>query len=149
MPIVKKLHDEGLEFNLNIVGNGILKDEIVNYINKNNMNEYVFMHGQQSNPFPFMKQADFFVLVSYYEAAPMVYNEAQLLGVPVFTTNIISAKEMVGDLGFVCENNEEGIYNKLKELLKNKNLIKEKKIRLKNYTYDNDAIVKKLLDEIE
>ena len=149
LPIVKKLHDEGLEFNLNIVGNGILKDEIVNYINKNNMNEYVFMHGQQSNPFPFMKQADLFVLVSYYEAAPMVYNEAQLLGVPVFTTNIISAKEMVGDLGFVCENNEEGIYNKLKELLKNKNLIKEKKIRLKNYTYDNDAIVKKLLDEIE
>ncbi|MBO5955124.1 MAG: glycosyltransferase, partial [Clostridia bacterium] len=117
LPIVKRLHNEGFEFNLNIVGDGILKEEIKEYLNNNNMNDYVKMFGQQSNPFPYIKQSDLFVLVSYYEAAPMVYNEAQLLKVPVFTTDIISAKEMVGDLGFVCDNTEEDIYVKLKEVL--------------------------------
>lgn len=148
LPVLKKLHDEGFEFNLNIVGDGILRDEIQSYIETNKMNDYIKMYGQQSNPFPYMKQADLFMLVSYYEAAPMVYNEAQLLKVPVFTTNVISAEEMVGNLGFVCENTEEGIYNGLKEILENKKLIEEKKNKLKDYTYDNDAIVKKLLNEI-
>ena len=148
LPIVKKLADEGHKFKLNIIGDGILRPDIENYIQENNMNSYVKLFGQQSNPFPFIKQADLFVLVSYYEAAPMVYNESQLIGTPIFTTKIISAEEMVGDYGFICENNEDDIYKKLKFVLENKNLIEEKKEKLKNYTYDNDAIVKKLLNLI-
>ena len=148
LPILKRLHEEGFKFTLNIVGDGILKEEIKEYLNNNDMNDYVKMFGQQSNPFPYIKQSDLFVLVSYYEAAPMVYNEAQLLKVPVFTTNVISAKEMVGDFGFVCENTEEGIYVGLKEVLKNKHLIEEKNNKLNDYTYDNDEIVKKLLNLI-
>jgi len=149
MPIVKKLADEGHKFKLNIIGDGILRPDIENYIQENNMDSYVKLFGQQSNPFPFIKQADLFVLVSYYEAAPMVYNESQLIGTPIFTTKIISAEEMVGDYGFICENNEDDIYKKLKFVLENKNLIEEKKEKLKNYTYDNDAIVKKLLSFID
>lgn len=149
LPIVKKIHDEGYKFNLHIIGDGILRPNIEEYIKANDMKEYVLLYGQKQNPFPYIKAADLFVLVSYYEAAPMVYNEAQLLGVPVFTSRIISADEMIGDKGFVCDNDETSIYNGLKNVLDNKKLIKEKAAALNGYEYDNDAIVKKLLSLID
>ena len=149
LPIVKKLHDEGFKFVLNIVGDGVLRDQINEYLLSNSMNEYVVMHGSKSNPFPYMKHADLFVLVSYYEAAPMVYNESQLVGTPVFTSRIISADEMVGDLGFVCDNNEQDIYDKLKFVLQNPQLIQQKREGLKSFDYNNDAIIKKLLSLID
>lgn len=148
LPIVKRLNDEGFNFKLHIVGDGLLRKDIELYLNKNNMCDYVHLYGAQKNPFPYMKSADLFVLVSYYEAAPMVYNESMLVGTPIFTTRIISADEMVGDKGFVCDNSEEGIYTELKQILINKNLIKEKKEKLKNFNYDNDSIVRKLLSLI-
>ena len=75
----------------------------------------------------------------------MVYNESMLLDVPVFTTNVISAKELVGDYGFVCNNSEEAIYDNLKKVLDEPKLIRDKKEQLKNFNYNNDLVVKKLL----
>lgn len=145
LPIIKKLHDEGFDFNLNIVGNGSLKNQIETYLNANDMTSYVKLYGEQKNPYPYFKAADLFVLVSYYEAAPMVYNESMLLGTPIFTSNIISSQEMIQNYGFICENDENGIYNMLKHLLKNKELVNEKQKLLKNFDYNNDEIVSKLL----
>lgn len=149
LPIVKKLHDEGFKFVLNIVGDGILREQIVDFINNNDMSEYVILHGSKSNPFPYIKYADLFVLASYYEAAPMVYNEAQLLKTPVFTSRIISSDEMIGDLGFICENNEDSIYKQLKYVLQNPQLIQEKRKYLETFDYNNNNIVKKLLNHID
>ena len=148
LPIVKRLYDEGFNFTLNIVGDGSQKGEIETYIKHNNMDNYVIMHGYQNNPFPYIKQANLFALLSYYESFGLVLIESMLLNTPVLTTKTCSADEVVGDLGFVCENTEEGIYNCLKKILKNKNLVKEKKDALKNYDYNNDQIIGKLLKEI-
>ena len=51
----------------------------------------------------------------------MVFGEAAALGVPVLTTNTVSAVELVQkrNAGFVCENSEEGIRQTLKTLLEN------------------------------
>ena len=56
---------------------------------------------------------------------------------------------MVGDLGFVCDNNEQDIYDKLKFVLQNPQLIQQKREGLKSFDYNNDAIVKKLLSLID
>ena len=88
--------------------------------------------GKKSNPFVYIKNADFFLLPSFHEAAPMVYGEAISLGVPVVTTNTISAKELIGerDYGIVCENSEEGIYFTLKKIFDGN--IKLKKMKINN-----------------
>lgn len=146
LPVFLKLHNEGYSFCWHILGNGILESDMKKFIKENKMEKYVIMHGAKSNPFPYIKQADVFALLSYYEAAPMVYNEAKQLGTPIFTTEIVSSKEMVPpEHGFICENSEEGIYKGLKEILSNPKLVEEKRKNLKSFTYDNDAIVEKLL----
>ena len=110
------------------------------------MDDYIVMHGLQANPYPYIKNADLFFLASKHEAAPMVFCEAMSLKVPVFTTNTCSAEELVGDLGFICENSEHGIYTKLKEIFDNKNLLDNKKEKIQNYKDDNEAIASKFLE---
>ena len=124
---MKALKEEGLDFCWHIVGSGYCEREIKEYIDTNGLADCCIMHGHQNNPYPYIKAADLFFLGSYHEAAPMVFAESMLLKVPVLTTNTCSAVELVGEKGFVCENSEEGIYEALKNLISNKELILLKK----------------------
>lgn len=74
---------------------------------------------KKSNPYYYVKNSDVFLLSSFHEAAPMVFGEAHAMGVPILTTNTASAYELVENrgLGKVCENSDEGLYNKIKEIL--------------------------------
>ena len=56
--------------------------------------------GKKENPYPYMKQADYFCLFSEYEGYGMVLEEAKILQKPILITNTaakeahISTKEM-------------------------------------------------------
>lgn len=142
--VIKRLVSEGFNnFCWHILGDGEQRVEIENFIKENRLENYVLLYGTQSNPFPYFKEADLLMLNSYHEAAPMVYGEALMLGTPIFSTRTISANELVGDYGWVVDNNEDAIYVGMKYLLKNPGLITDKKELLKNYCYDNDSIKKK------
>ena len=143
LSIFKKLINEGyVNFCWNIIGDGCDREKIEGFIRENNMENFVTLHGNQTNPFPYMKGADLFYLGSYHEVAPMVYAESMTCGTPVLSTEICNgtASDMIGDYGFVCENNEKAIYNALKEILDNPKLIEEKRKLLINYEYDNEKI---------
>ena len=116
-----RLKNEGYRFVWHIVG-GADKEreaEFNRMIIQSGMNDYVIMHGDQENPYRFMKNADFLLVPSYHEAAPMVFAEAECLGVPVVTTKTTSAVELVQDkgIGIVCDNNDEDIYNTIRHIL--------------------------------
>lgn len=53
----------------------------------------VYLVGYQSNPYPWMKYADCFVLSSKSEACPNVLLEASALGTPIITTRSFDNKE--------------------------------------------------------
>ena len=146
LEVMKRLHDENHVFNYHIVGDGTQRSHLKEYIEKNAMSRYVILHGRQGNPFPYMKQADLFLLPSYREAAPMVYAESFLSGTPVLSTNTTSAKELVGKYGFICENTDDGIYSALLNLLDDKTQIDNAREQVKNYVYPNEEIIKKYED---
>ena len=104
------------------------------------MTSYVKLLGNKTNPYPYMKKANLFVLPSYHESYGLVLVESMIVGVPVLSTATCAAEEIVGDLGFVCENSEEGIYSTLKSLLQNTNEIELKKQKLRNYDYQISEI---------
>lgn len=143
---LKKLKEEGFKFNYTIVGDGKQRTVIENYIKQNNMEKEVVLLGNKVNPYCYIKNADLFILPSFHEAAPMVYAESFLCRVPVLTTKTASAKELVADNGFMCENNAESIYQALKFVLTNQQEIVNKKKQLLNYAYDNEAIYNKIVD---
>lgn len=139
LKIFKQLKDEGYDFNWHIVGDGVDKVKMENYIKTNNMSNYVTLHGNQANPYPYIKSSDLFFLGSRHESWGIVIIEALILGVPVLTTNTCSAYEILGDKCFICENKENFIYEKLKFVLDNKHLLNIEKEKIKNYLFDNES----------
>ena len=120
VPIFARLRDEGYDFCWHIVGGGPLKNALLEQIRQYGMEERIILEGEQINPHRYVKNADYFLLPSYHEAAPMVFGEARTLGVPVLTTDTLSARELVESCGggLVCENRDDAIYEMLCRALK-------------------------------
>lgn len=133
-PVFKE-HQDILWF---IAGDGSEKEAIKEAIRKQNLEKSIILIGSQTNPYCYMKNADLIMLLSYHEAAPMLYSEARFLGVPIFTTEISSSREMLDqvDNAYICENNEEGILETFLNIIKNQKYVKEQKKR----KFDNAGI---------
>ncbi len=146
---LKKLEDEGYKFVYYVVGDGCQKKEIESFVKKNNMTN-IHLLGSKPNPYKYIKECDLFVLPSRFEACPMVYAEAMTLGVPVLSTDTCSAREILDDWGFICENSKKGLYSSLKDLLENPSKIDEKKKKIaKEYHFSNEEIVQKVYNIVK
>lgn len=124
---------------LHIVGDGPLRDSLRQLTDELSLAESVLFHGEKSNPYPYMKQADLMLLTSYHEAAPMVIEEARCLGVPILSTEITSTQEMVTDVqaGWVCDNNQSAINETLCRVLADRDGLSAVKKRLLATAMDN------------
>jgi glycosyltransferase involved in cell wall biosynthesis len=152
--VINRIIKQGYKLRWHIVGEGIEKREIEKEINTCNLGEYIILHGNQENPYRFMKNADAFLLPSYNEAAPLVFGEAKCLGIPVITTNTSSAIEMVeeGKEGFVCENSEYGLYEILKKVVNNPEELSKCRDYLRKQQYTNEKALwqfRNLIEEID
>lgn len=144
LKVFKRLKDEGFEFCWNIIGEGDQHKKIEKFVFKHKMDDNVKLLGLQKNPYPFMKSADLLYLGSYHESYGLVLIESMIVGKPVVTTNTASAEEIVDKkYGWICDNNEEGIYNIFKKILSDKKILIDKTENLKNYEYDNKSIKQK------
>lgn len=145
--VFKNLNKRGYEnFVWHILGEGQCFEQIQQFVANNHMEEYIKLYGNQSNPYPYIKNSDYFYLGSYHEAAPMVYAEAKILGKTILSTETRSSKELIGNYGIICQNDEGGIYGMFEKVFKDG---KESVKNNKYFNYDNDAIKSKLLKEFE
>ena len=115
---VKRLIDDGYDFDLWMVGDGPDHSLYTDYVQKNNLNDVVKFLGQKSNPFIYYKVADAVVLSSFFEGNPVVFIEAKVLEKPIITTNVSDALIDIKDkYGIVTDISEDGFYEGLKEFL--------------------------------
>ena len=140
MPILARLKENGTKFVWRIAGNGALLDRATEERNKYGLKDDVVFLGMLDNPYPYFKASDMLLVPSYDEAAPMVYGEAAYFGLPVFTTEVTSAREMIEKTGagFVCKNDDNDIEKNLYNILITPELITEKR---KNTLMNNDMAI--------
>lgn len=85
------------KFKWYILGDGDLeliketKDKIKEY----GISNELFLLGNCSNPYPYMRASDLYVCTSYTEAFPCVISEAKALSIPVVSNNFASSKEIL------------------------------------------------------
>ena len=114
---ISNIHREDIRYY--VVGDGPQKKNLMDVVNECGLAEKVFFFGEQKNPYRYMAEADYLLVPSVHEAAPIVYDEARVLGVQVITTNTTSAEEMIGtDYGFVCNNSTQDIAKALNDIKK-------------------------------
>jgi glycosyltransferase involved in cell wall biosynthesis len=77
---------EPSKYQLTIIGNGSEKARLVARIDELHLKNIRFIHNCQ-NPFPYVRNADLFLLCSLHEAYPNVVLESILLGTPVLSLN--------------------------------------------------------------
>ena len=153
IPIIKNLLEEGYKIKWIIVGDGSLRDSIENYIRDNHLENNILLCGNKRNPYRYIKNSDLFLLPSYHEAAPMVFDESKCLGVPILATRTTSTYEMIEECnaGWVCENSKSGIREKLLYILNNRNELMSIKNELMKKRFSNESSLiqfKKLLGEV-
>lgn len=144
----KKLNEEGYDFDVWIVGYGPCENELKKYCEDNKI-ENVFFTGIQSNPYSYMRNADLFVLTSYREGFALVIPEAMACGLPVLSTACTGPTEILnnGEFGMLADNSSEGIYNGIKTILDNKDILEtlKKKSQERYLDFDEEQIVKDII----
>ena len=124
-----------IKFRALIIGNGIRKTQLVEYINNNRLGEYVRIINFQTNPFPFIKKSDLMVHTAKFEGLPNVLLEALSLKKHVISTNCPTGPSEIllngkaGDLVKIGDSKE--ISKKIISFSKNKSF---KKV---NYGFKN------------
>ena len=147
--IQKKINIELL-----LIGYGVNKNNIINFINKNKLKKKIKVLNFQKNPYKFINESDIFVLTSRFEGLPNVLLESLTLKKLIISTDCPTGPREIlanGRYGFLFKTQD---YKKLSELIikcsKSKNNYQNK--RLLGYKslnrFDEKANSKKYLNEI-
>lgn len=106
----KNVHKKHQNTRLFILGDGILKQDLIERIKKLSLDDSVFLLGQKANPFPYLKQSDAFILSSNHEGQPMVLLESLTIGTPIIATDIVGNRSILGNrYGLLVENSCVGL----------------------------------------
>lgn len=144
LDVLEALYDQGYRFDWTIVGGGDDFNSVFARINNSCLKDSVRMLGMQKNPYPYIKEADVFALLSMYEGLPNTLFEALILGTPVIATNVGGVADIVvpGENGWLTENNESSIEKMLKFIIENTEAVDQMKAKIQTYSYDNKAIIR-------
>lgn len=126
-----------------VVGTGVEEKRARELIKQEGLEDNIILYGEKKNPFPYMKNSDALLILSYWEAAPMVIQEANVLGIPILSTETRSARELIEDrkIGIVCDNSEDGIYQMLTNILQNPLIIEKIKANIHRKENNNRQII--------
>ncbi|WP_409347762.1 glycosyltransferase [Riemerella anatipestifer] len=135
LKVHKRLLDEGLPHRVQILGDGYDFDNIQKLKTELGVDSTAEMLGFTDNPYPYFKNADFYILSSRYEGYPTVLFEAITLRKNIIATDVSGVREMLldGELGLVVDNSEEGIYQGMKKALTNLQHFQTYQEKLKDY----------------
>ncbi len=125
--IHKRLRDYGFPVHTYILGKGTEYDNLLLLSKKLNVEDTVSFLGYQTNPYKFVANCNLFVCASHAEGFSTAATEALIVGTPVCTVEVSGMKEMLGEndeYGIVCDNDDESLYQAIKDLLDNPEKLK-------------------------
>jgi glycosyltransferase involved in cell wall biosynthesis len=107
--------------------------------------------GYDTNPYKYVAKCDLFVCSSHSEGFSTAATEALIVGTPVCTVEVSGMKEMLGEnneWGVVTENSEEALYQGIKRLLDDPELLAHYKRQsaIRGKTFSTESTVKAVED---
>ncbi|MBK1894430.1 glycosyltransferase [Chryseobacterium paridis] len=153
LEVHKKLIDDGFKHNIIIIGDGEDYDLLSKRIEELKVQDSFKLLGTQMNPYPYVSNANFYIMPSESEGWPLIIAETLILQKPILATNVGGIPEMVThkESGYLTDYSQEGLYDGIKEFLTNKNLIQHIQENLQDIEkqFDNDKIFKAVENIIE
>ncbi len=97
LDVAHRLIEEEPHLHFLFVGDGILKEELMNAVVQQNLNTHVHFAGSREDVPALLKGADCFVLSSLWEGMPNALLEAMATGLPVIATRVEGTAELIED----------------------------------------------------
>ena len=139
-----KLIKDGFAHKIIIIGDGEEKDNLENLTKMYGVQNSFVLLGSLLNPYPYVKNADFFVMPSESEGWPLIIADTLILQKPILSTAVGGIPEMIRHLenGYLINYDTDEMYNAMKEFLSNTNMIEKIKKGLENSEkqFDNQKI---------
>ncbi len=139
------LMQQGYPIHSYIIGEGEDRPLLEKEIAALGVGESFSLLGRKDNPFPYVKQADAFILSSDHEGLPTVLFEALILGIPCVSTNVGGAGEILkdGKYGIISDVDDVALCEAIKEMLYDDNLAAYRNA-VKNYDYSVSSIISQI-----
>jgi len=118
------VHAKNPHTRLEIIGDGVLRPQIEQWIAERNLQAVITLHGWQQSVAPFMLNWHAFVLSSLWEGLPCAIIEARLLQLPVIAYNTGGIKDVIqhGKNGFLCKQQWQDLAQEMLNLSLNTHL---------------------------
>ena len=97
------------DFHIDIVGDGPLKERLIQFVKREDLKEKVTFHGHLSDPYYILQKSDFFILPSESEGVSRAALEALFFGVPCILRDVDANKELIqaGKNGFLFKTDKQ------------------------------------------
>lgn len=122
----RRLLDEGLKHHVYILGIGEEQAALERQMKALGIEKSVTLLGFHKNPYQYVARCDLYVCSSHREGFSTAVTESLVVGTPVVSTDCSGAKELLGEnneYGIVVENSDEGIYQGMKTMLSDPELL--------------------------
>ena len=118
--LITKMRSQGIEVSGVWIGDGPLREEMVDYAQRCAVGKYVEFPGNVERPLPFYRDADFLVHFRVDEGFGLVLAEAQAAGLPILAFRAGAVPEVVenGTVGLLSDEGDvDGMVGHIKDLL--------------------------------
>ena len=148
-----KLIKDGFAHKIIIIGDGEEKDNLENLTKMYGVQNSFVLLGSLLNPYPYVKNADFFVMPSESEGWPLIIADTLILQKPILSTAVGGIPEMIRHLenGYLINYDTDEMYNAMTEFLSNTDVIEKIKKGLENIEnqFDNQKIFNQIEEMID
>ena len=122
-----RLREHGVAFRWYWVGDGEMRRQLEELIQRRRLQDCVILTGNQPNPYPYIKHADLLVHPSYVESQGLAVLEAMCLGIPCVVTKSRGPCEFIvdGENGLLTEQSPEALAEQVERILRDRNLYEE------------------------
>ena len=144
-----QLIEQGFNHEIIILGEGEEKANLQNQIKEANAETSFHLLGNKMNPYPYLKNADFFIMSSESEAWPLVIAEAMILQKPIIATNTGDVSKMIKhqETGYLIDYDTNKMYKAMKKFLTEPGFVENIKGNLIDIEKEFDN--KKIFDAVE
>lgn len=126
--LIKELKNKHPHITALMIGEGELYSQVLNYIDKNDLQDNITLTGFVSNPYPIIKKAKVGVMPSKYEGFGLAAVEMMALGKPVICSGVGGLRDIVNSsCGKICRTFEEYL-KEIDTMISNESIYRSKSV---------------------
>ena len=119
---IKKISDKNNQIKCIIIGSGPEENKLNKIIKKEKMEKQIYLTGDITDAWRYLKAFDIFVLTSRYEGLSITLLEALSAGLPILASDVQGNHELINNVGYLYNfDNEIDFQEKIMRLISDEN----------------------------